>query len=170
MTIPVNRSKGEWWLLELFFAWLAYWVFVLLGLAILAGTILVPLWVKNQHFASEYNLQVYRNEKLSERVDEMASQLEAIKEDPQYAEHIIQRELNLRDPNVEAISLQTADGGLEDEDATPEDLLPVDYSGYRQVEVVLEARRKPWLLTLRLGLILAGMIVAIGHRIRIVNR
>lgn len=169
-TIPSDRPGSGWWLLELFFAWLAYWVFVLLGLAILAGTILVPMWIKNQHYACEYQVQIYRNDKLAERVDEMTSQIDAIKEDPQYTEHIIQRELNLRDPNVEVLTLQTTNGSLDDDEATPENLLPPDYSGYRFVEVFTDAKRKPWLLTLSLGLILAGMIVAIGHRIRIVGR
>jgi hypothetical protein len=157
-------SSGKW-LRDLLVCWLMFWAFSGLGLAILAGTTLVPLWDEHRGQMADYERLTAQNTLMEQRLSELDNQTSAMKADPQYVEHIIRQEMNLRTQGEETVRIEPEPIGRGEPavDLTP---LP-DWSrqGWFQPFLVPENRR--WLMIFGMALLFAALMVSVGGRRRL---
>lgn len=157
-----NRDKPfqDRALRDFFVSWLLFWVFALLGLGILAGTHLAGSWAENQELQSEYGLLVAQNDELEQQLSQLESRISASRNNPQYTERVLRRQLNLRKEGQETVSVQ----------AVPID--PPTAPAEGRIDGLLQRRwfrvfanddNRLWLIGLGGGLIFAAFLVAAGR-------
>jgi len=141
-----------------------FWIFSILALVILAGTVLAPLWVTHRHLVGDRMLVVYQNEELARRVEDLTHQAAALTSDPQYTERITRRELKLRKPGEEVVTIEPMPITPPPDQARVR--RPADYSNRWWMRVFLASSNRPWLLALSAGLLFSAMMVSMGQRSR----
>ncbi len=147
---------------ELVMSWVGYWIFIIVALLILAGVALLPLLERRRGLAYEFSLLQYENFVLTGRVGDMANRIEALGEDPQYAERIAMQELNLRRPGVETLRVSPVPA-----ESNGENVRPVPGPGYAEtwyLRPFLIGRNRPYLLAMSGGLLLGALLVSAGRR------
>lgn len=152
---------------DIVITWVLFWVLSLAGLAIFAGTILVPLWQEHCQLAAEYrhvNRQIVRME---QEVNRARGRLLAICVDPQYTERTAINELNMRKAGQEAIRIDPYPIALESEPVDPQMLAaPRDFSNHEWYKLFLNPKQRRWYLILAGGLLATALITAIAAKDR----
>ena len=156
-----RNRYGDKRLWEPIAAWLGFWVFLLLGLAILGGVSLGPLLVTHYRLKGEHGLIARQNEDLTDRLETLDHRIAALEGDPQYTERISRQELNLRKPGVETLAVVPE--ALPAGNRAAVQFAP-PFAHRRWFRVFLDARSRPWLLGLGVGLFFAAVLVSIGRR------
>ena len=153
-----NNDKVLW---EPVVGWLGFWVFLFLGLAILGGVALSPLVLAHYRLKGEYDLVIQQSKDLTDRLETLDHRIAALEGDPQYMERISRRELNLRKPGVETLSIVPqpvpSTGPARPQFAPP-------YADQRWFRTLLDASYRPWLVGLGVGLLFAAVMVSAGRR------
>lgn len=152
---------------DIVITWILFWVLTLAGLAIFAGTILVPLWQQQCQLAAEYRQVDKQILRMEQEVNRARGQLTAICVDPQYTERIAINELNLRKAGQEAIRIEPYPILPEQEPVDPEMLAaPRDFSSQDWFKLFLDSKHRRWFLILAGGLIATALVTAIAAKDR----
>lgn len=134
-------------------AWAGFWLFAAAALGILAGTALAPLWTAHSRILADYRTLAHQNDQLTQRLQAVTCQIDALTDDPQYTERITMKELNLRKPGEEMIAVDPVPVQPRQTIATPN-----DHTGRQPMAVFLHPKNRPWLFGLSAGLFLAAML------------
>lgn len=142
-------------------SWLGFWTFSLVALAILAGSALSELWFENRQLETDYLQIREQNDALAKRVSDTANQIAALDQDPQYAERIIQQELNLRKPGEETLRV------ISPSTTEPATAMPPTGRLTRQLDQAFGFFRsrvnRLWAILLSAGLLLAAYLISVGR-------
>ena len=147
--------------------WILFWVLTLAGLAIFAGTILVPLWQEQCQLAAEYRTVDRQILRMEQEVNRARGQLMAICVDPQYTERIAINELNLRKAGQEANRIEPYPIVPELELLDPKMIsAPPDFSNQEWFKLFLNEKHRHWYLILAGGLLATALVTAIAAKDR----
>jgi hypothetical protein len=148
-------------------AWFLFWVLTILAIALIAGSVLVPLWQEQYHLAGEYQIVKTQISEIEDEVNRSRAQLDAICVDPLYTERIARSELNLRKAGEETIRVRPLP--LED-DSSAADLatlpLPKNFSNNWWYRLFLDDSRRRWYIILAACLLATAIITAIATKDR----
>jgi cell division protein FtsB len=148
-------------------AWFIFWVLTILGLTLIGGAVLVPLWQEQYRLVGEYRIVKAQIAEIEEEVDRNRAQLEAICDDPLYMERIARSELNLRKVGEETLRIRPLRAPTDISEADPLALpLPKDFSNYWWYKLFLDDSRRRWYIILASCLLATAIITAIATKDR----
>ncbi len=155
---------------DIVITWFLFWVLTLTGIALFAGSVLVPLWQEQRQLAMEYQAVGQQVQEVQREVDHVKDQLNALWVDPDYTERIARNELNLRKTGEETIAVKPLPIIPEIPDPSDEvaaDLQPPkDFSQEWWFKPFLDPQRRLWFMYLSGALVASGLIIAIASKER----
>jgi cell division protein FtsB len=152
---------------DILISWVLFWVLAVLGLIVLAGVVLVPLWHEQCRLTREYQVTDLQIAQIEEEVARYRGQLAAIWVDPQYTERIARNELNLRKAGEETLQIQPL--YLASNSAVP--ILstfspPRDYTDRWWYRIFLDQKQRRWYLILAGGFLATAVVTAVAMKDR----
>lgn len=150
---------------DIVITWFLFWVLTLTGLALFAGSILVPHIEDQNKLITEYQVIDKQVQGLRVRVDQLGEQLSALWVDPEYTERIARNQLNLRKAGEETISVEplavVPESPGEGEESLEPPILIANYKDRWWYKPFLDSQKRTWMMYLSGGLVAAGLIIAI---------
>ncbi len=146
---------------DIIFNWLIFWALILIGSALLACAVLIPLVYENDKLIFEYNLVAKQLARLKEANKVLVWQTSAIGKDPGFTEDIARKELNLRKPGVETITVRPAPiKKPHKNNQISSNLFILHNADKWYIKPFLQLQTRLWIFAIAIGLILTGIITA----------